>query len=76
MLSHGCLKLNELWRLLVDLLQNLQGSPTLLLESYLPTDFSSNPNQTHLSQLIKVFKACTCHTGVLGAGLELKSAGR
>ncbi len=24
-----------------------QGSPTLLLESYRPTDFSSNPNQTH-----------------------------
>ncbi len=36
-----------------------QGSSTLLLESYRPTDFSSNPNQTHLNQLIKVFKA-TC----------------
>ncbi len=34
-----------------------QGSPTLLLESYRPEDFSSNPNQTHLNQLIKVFKA-------------------
>ncbi len=41
-------------------LQHLdQGSPTLLLESYRPTDFSSNPNQTHLNQLIMVFKA-TC----------------
>ncbi len=37
-----------------------QGSPTLLLESYRPTDFSSNPNQTHLNQLIKVFRD-TCH---------------
>ncbi len=34
-----------------------QGSPTLLLESYRPTDFISNPNQAHLNELIKVFKA-------------------
>ncbi len=34
-----------------------QGSPTLLLESYHPADFSSNPNQTHLNQLIKVFRS-------------------
>jgi len=35
----------------------IQWSPTLLLESYHPADFSSNPNQTHLNQLIKVFRA-------------------
>jgi len=28
----------------------------LHLESYCPADFSSNPNQTHMNQLIKVFK--------------------
>ncbi len=48
-----------------------QGSPTLLLETYRPTDFSSSPNQTHLNQLITVFKAtCSFQTGVL----QLKSA--
>ncbi len=53
-----------------------QGSPTLLLESYRPTDFSAN--QTHLNQLITVFKAtCSFQTGVLeqgsspGAGLVI-----
>ncbi len=63
-----------------------QGSPTLLLASYRPTDISSNPNQTHLNQLVKLFKAtCLFQTGVLeqawnwnlqdgsspGAGLEI-----
>ncbi len=44
-----------------------------LLESYGPTDFSSNPSQTHLTQLITVFRATwSFQTGVL----ELKSAGR
>ncbi len=34
-----------------------------------PTDFSSNPNQTHLNQLITVFKAtCSFQTGVLEQG--------
>lgn len=33
-----------------------QGSPTLLLGSYCPTEFSSNPNQTYLNQLIKVLE--------------------
>ncbi len=33
------------------------SAPTLLLESYHPADFSSNPNQTYLNQLIKVFRA-------------------
>ncbi len=64
-------------------------TPTLLLESYRPADFSSKPNQTHLNQLITVFKAtCSLQTGVLeqgwnwnlqdgsspGAGLESKSS--
>ncbi len=35
----------------LDLLK--QGSPTLLLESYRPADFSSNPAATHLSVIIK-----------------------
>ncbi len=67
-----------------------QGSPTLLLESYHPADFSSNPNQTHLKQLIKVFRATwLLQTGVLqqswnwslqdgsspGAGLEIPVLG-
>ncbi len=30
-----------------------QGSPTLLLESYHPADFSSNPAPTHLSEMNK-----------------------
>ncbi len=30
-----------------------QGSPTLLLESYHPADFSSNPPPTHLSEINK-----------------------
>ncbi len=30
-----------------------QGSPTLLLESYHPADFSSNPAPTHLSEINK-----------------------
>ncbi len=33
-----------------------QGSTTLYLEIYFPAVFSSNPNQTRLNQLIKVFK--------------------
>ncbi len=36
---------------------------------YRATDFSSNPNQTHLNQLITVFKAtCSFQTGVLEQG--------
>ncbi len=30
-----------------------QGSPTLLMESYSPANFSSNPAATHLSVIIK-----------------------
>ncbi|KAL0182824.1 hypothetical protein M9458_022199, partial [Cirrhinus mrigala] len=33
-----------------------QRSPALLLESCCPADFSSNSSQTHLNQLIKVFR--------------------
>ncbi len=53
-----------------------QGSPTLLLESYRPTDFSSNPNQNtpepanhSLQGYLLISDRC------VGAGLELKSAG-
>ncbi len=31
-----------------------QGSPNLFLEGRCPAEFSSNPNQTHLKQIIKV----------------------
>ncbi len=33
-----------------------QGWGTLILEGRCPAEFSSNPNQTHLKQLIKVFR--------------------
>ncbi len=33
-----------------------QGWATLILEGRVPAEFSSNPNQTHLNQLIKVFR--------------------
>ncbi len=32
----------------------MQGSSNLFLEGRCPAEFSSNPNQTHLKQLIKV----------------------
>ncbi len=43
----------------IDLFHDIliQGSPTLLQESYHSEDFSSNLNQTHQNQLIKVFRA-------------------
>ncbi len=36
-----------------------QGSLTLDLEVHFPAEFSSNPNQTHLNKLIKVFRINT-----------------
>ena len=33
-----------------------QGCPTLLMAINCPAKFSSNPNQTHLKQLINVFR--------------------
>ncbi len=33
-----------------------QGFSTLVLEGHCPANFSSNPNQTHLNQLIKMFR--------------------
>ena len=33
-----------------------QGSSNLDLEIHFPAEFSSNPNQTHLNKLIKVFR--------------------
>jgi len=33
-----------------------QGNPNLLLEGHLPAEFSSRLNETHLNQLIKVFR--------------------
>ncbi len=48
----------------------IQGWGTLI-----PAEFSSNPNQTHLTQLMKVFRM---HGGLLlqgFSGLELNSAG-
>ncbi len=34
-----------------------QWCPTLFLEIYLPAEFSSNPDQTRLNQLIKIFRS-------------------
>ncbi len=58
---------------LLDVLD--QGSPTLLLESYCPADFSSNPNQTHLeppNQVVQGYLIITCRC--IESVLELKSA--
>ncbi len=53
-----------------------QGWETLILEGHSPAEFSSNPNQTHLNQLIKVFRM---QLGIFFpqgfSGLELNSAG-
>ncbi len=38
---------------------SMQGSLTLDLEVHFPAEFSSNPNQTHLNKLIKVFRINT-----------------
>lgn len=34
-----------------------QGCLILFLEIYLPAKFSSNPDQTHMNQLIKIFRS-------------------
>ncbi len=47
---------------------------TSVLECRCPLEFSSNPNQTHLNKLIKVFRI-TRDTGRFFSGLELNSAG-
>jgi len=33
-----------------------QGWATSVLEGHCPTEFSFNPNQTHMNKLIKVFR--------------------
>ncbi len=58
------------WRPLANVFANAkclhQGFSTLVLEVHFPAGFISNPNQTHLNKLIKVFKititlqACEC----------------
>ncbi len=53
-----------------------QGSPHLFLEGRCPAEFSSNPNQTHLKQLIKVFLGILeTSRQVCWGKLELNSAG-
>ncbi len=53
-----------------------QGSPNLFLESRCPAEFSSNPNQTHLNQLIKVLLGILeTSRQVCWGKLELNSAG-
>ncbi len=42
-----------------------QGSPSSVLEGRCPAEFSSNPNQTHLKQLIKVL------LGILEASMQV-----
>ncbi len=34
-----------------------QGCPNLFLEFYLPAEFSSNPDQTQLNQLIRIWRS-------------------
>ncbi len=53
-----------------------QGSPNLFLEGRCPAEFSSNPNQTHLKQLIKVLLGILeTLRQVCWAKLKLTSAG-
>ncbi len=53
-----------------------QGSPNLFLESRCPAEFCSNPNQTHLNQLIKVLLGILeTSRQVCWGKLELNSAG-
>ncbi len=53
-----------------------QGSPNLFLEGRCPAEFSSNPNQTHLNQLIKVLLSILeTSRQVCWGKLELNSAG-
>ncbi len=53
-----------------------QGSPGSVLEGRCPAEFSSNPNQTHLKQLIKVLLGILeTSRQVCWGKLELNSAG-
>ncbi len=53
-----------------------QGSPDTVLEGRCPAEFSSNPNQTHLKQLIKVsLGILETSREVCWGKLELNSAG-
>ncbi len=53
-----------------------QGSPNLFLEGRCPAEFSSNPNQKHLNQLIKVLLGILeTSRQVCWGKLELNSAG-
>ncbi len=50
-------------------------SQTRFLEGHSSAQFSSNPNQTHLIQLIKVFKVTgNLQAGVIWSWLELNCA--
>ncbi len=53
-----------------------QGSPSSVLEGRCPAEFSSNPNQTHLKQLIKLLLGILeTSMQVCWGKLELNSAG-
>ncbi len=53
-----------------------QGSPNTVLEGLCPAEFSSNPNQIHLKQLISVLKyILETSRQVCWGKLELNSAG-
>ncbi len=53
-----------------------QGSPDTVLEGRCPAEFSSNPNQTHLKQLINVLQDILATSmQVCWSKLELNSAG-
>ncbi len=54
-----------------------QGRTNLALPGHFPSEFSSNPNQTHLNQVIIVFKTTRrLRAGEFFSGLEQISAGK
>ncbi len=52
-----------------------QGSPSSVLEGQCPAEFGSNPNQTHLKQLIKILLGILETSRQVWGKLELNSAG-
>ncbi len=53
-----------------------QWSSNLAREIHFPAEFSSNPNHTHLSMLINVFRIIRKSQVDVWSGLELNSAGK
>jgi len=77
--SLKCMKfiyLFNLWRMPCKFHHLNQGSPSSVLKGRCPAEFISNPNQTHLKQLIKVLLGILeTSRQVCWGKLELNSAG-